>query len=700
MNLNQISIKNFILALFKRDDGERILLGSGAYEFDADLQHFAANIIANDVIEKQGTDGQLLAGQVRRSAPQSFDGYVGDATTTREDTENYRRTFIRFFQPRHFYTVIYILPDGNAIQRKNGYLTDAPAVPEQYQKSPRYHVALAFEDLNYYSYAEDAQGDETYAQTVSLQPESELTGGLVWDATPGLKLSQIVGKTQLSGTPTPSTPAIFQKVQGIQTITIDGVNYTLNLSGAALDGIDDNDSYIYKTGGAWKLHRAVENITLAGVSWTVSSWSSQKRIYITLSAIGPAAKSVPNNDTIAAILSDRYKTTTLTALLNQTEDKCIGLSSSGYLSIRDSSKASAADLINEIDNNNPSLYYALATPVESTITNANLIAQLNAIEAALMATTTAPTISTTSANALPATISTSTGTSSDGIVWTAETAGGKNLAKTTAGIFAYSTFQTYAITGGEITSSRNTTVHQGGSFNMQTGATSQWTAGCIKDCHLTPDGGTYTITAIRDGAFTPRSGYSPRIAAYVVIYDGQGNETHSTLIETSTNATESLTLTLDPDKHIGCLIFYCQYCSFTDLKFKVQLEQGNDSTAYERFIPLGGAVWDAETGHATTTFTVNGLYAVNPIWTVPGPAESPLIENTTNGTSLSYLGQIPAGQSLIIDCGNQTATLAGANVKNNVRGTWQTFEPGQITIRYSGANITGPSNLKWNEVVG
>lgn len=306
MNLDQISIKNFILALFKRDDGERILLGSGAYEFDAELQHFAANIIANDVIEKQGTDGQLLAGQVRRCAPQSFDGFVGDATTTREDTENYRRAFIRFFQPRHFYTVIYILPDGTAIQRKNGYLTDAPAVPEQYQKSPRYHVALAFENLNYYSYAEDAQGEETYAQTVSLQPESELTGGLVWD----------------------------------------------------------------------------------GV----------------------------------------------------------------------------------------------------------------------------------------------------GIEWTAETA--------------------------------------------------------------------------------------------------------------------------------------------------------------------GGAVWDAETGHATTTFNVNGLYAVNPIWTVPGPAESPLIENTTNGTSLSYLGQIPAGQSLIIDCGNQTATLAGANVKNNVRGTWQTFEPGQITIRYSGANITGPSNLKWNEVVG
>lgn len=440
MNLNQISIKNFILALFKRDDGERILLGSGAYEFDADLQHFAANIIANDVIEKQGTDGQLLAGQVRRSAPQSFDGFVGDATTTREDTENYRRAFIRFFQPRHFYTVIYILPDGSAIQRKNGYLTDAPAVPEQYQRMPRYHVALAFEDLNYYSYAEDAQGEETYAQTVSLQPESELTGGLVWDGV--------------------------------------GIEWTAETAGG-------RNLYNYKAAG----------------------------------------------------------------FLN------------GYLN-------------------------SSGTIVSSTTRITYIPCEPNTTY---------------------------------------------TIRKTNAG-----TNQRF----------------------------------CVFDTATKPAVGVQCISSVGT-----RSG-----------------------LDTASN----YTITTGAAAAWLCVFFKVPFAtpSEDDIIKTIQIEKGSTAHAYEAYIPAGGAVWDAETGHATTTFTVNGLYAVNPIWTVLGPAESPLIENTTNGTSLSYLGQIPAGQSLIIDCSNQTATLAGANVKNNVRGTWQTFEPGQITIRYSGANITGPSNLKWNEVVG
>lgn len=701
MNLDQISIKNFILALFKRDDGERILLGSGAYEFDADLQHFAANIIANDVIEKQGTDGQLLAGQVRRSAPQSFDGYVGDATTTREDTENYRRAFIRFFQPRHFYTVIYILPDGSATQRKNGYLTDAPAVPEQYQRMPRYHVALAFEDLNYYSYAEDAQGDETYAQTVSLQPESELTGGLVWESTPGLSLIRVGGDLSQTGTPTPTSRKAISVATGIQTITIDGASYTLDLGSNWLAKLNASQDYIYNDNGTWKIHKEIYRNTYDG---TESWWSKNNNRTWRTSFSAP---DIISSTIAGAAVCDRF-------VFWPNNGGAIGqnlpVDQFGFPAARSNIDFNCGDcpaVSKTIDEwkawlaAHPVRIYSIRlSATETIITDTTLLAQLNAIDAALRTTTTAPTATTTSTDAIPAFLGTSNITTDDGIIWTAETAGGKNLAKTTSGNFVYSTIQTYALGDGEITSSRNTAVHQGGTFNMQTGATSQWTAGCVKDCHLTPDGGTYTITAIRDGSFTPRSGYTPRIAVYIVIYDSQGNETHNTVVETSTNATETLTLTLDPDKHIGCLNFYCQYCSFTDLKFKVQLEQGGDSTAYERFIPLGGAVWDAETGHATTTFTVNGLYAVNPIWTVPGPAESPLIENITNNTSLSYLGQIPAGQSLIIDCGNQTATIAGANVKNNVRGTWQTFEPGQITIRYSGANITGPSNLKWNEVVG
>lgn len=182
MNLDQITTKCWILALIIRDDGERLLLGDGWFDFKDNLQHFQPNSIANDVVELQGTDGQLLAGQVRRSASQSFDGYIGDALTSKTEIENRRRQFIQFFRTRKHYKVIYIFPDGTAIQRRMGYLTDAPSVPEMWQKFPEYHVALNFEDVNYYEYAEDAQGDGIYAHDSLVKLISVQSGGLVWDA--------------------------------------------------------------------------------------------------------------------------------------------------------------------------------------------------------------------------------------------------------------------------------------------------------------------------------------------------------------------------------------------------------------------------------------------------------------------------------------------------------------------------------------
>lgn len=117
-------------------------------------------------------------------------------------------------------------------------------------------------------------------------------------------------------------------------------------------------------------------------------------------------------------------------------------------------------------------------------------------------------------------------------------------------------------------------------------------------------------------------------------------------------------------------------------------------------VGIGGAIWDASGGHSTNIITVGGLFAVQPAWKIVGPAETPVLENITDGTSLSYIGSIPEGQTLTIDSSNQTAYLDGANVKNNVRGTWQQFQPGDVTIRYSGANVTKASTLEWNEVVG
>ena len=181
MAVKDITSRCWILALFIRDDGQRLLLGDGAYEFKSTQQHFVANSFENDVTEVQGNDGVLLAGQVRRPNTQVFDGYIGDATMNKQKIEEIRQDFFMFFRKNYFYTVVYIFPDGTAIQRRNGFIVDAPEVKELWQIHPSYHVGLSFEDVNYYAYDEDAQGQEIYGKRATIASGEASKGGLVWD---------------------------------------------------------------------------------------------------------------------------------------------------------------------------------------------------------------------------------------------------------------------------------------------------------------------------------------------------------------------------------------------------------------------------------------------------------------------------------------------------------------------------------------
>lgn len=202
MAIQGVETKCYILALFVRDDDERFLLGSGHYEFKDSQKQFSANTIQNDVVEVQGNDGFLLAGQVRRPGTQSFDGYIGDGTTEKTEVEEYRRKFFSFFRKNHFYRVIYVFPDGSAIQRKRGFLVDDPTVEELYQQYPEYHVALNFEDVNYYTYSENEQGEEIYAEEAQIDLSSMVaTGGLVWDEYGAVNQGYAWGgETTVSGT--------------------------------------------------------------------------------------------------------------------------------------------------------------------------------------------------------------------------------------------------------------------------------------------------------------------------------------------------------------------------------------------------------------------------------------------------------------------------------------------------------------------
>lgn len=221
MNISDIDLQGFILALFIRDDGERFLLGSGYYEFNEDQLHFKANTFQNDIVEVQGNDGVLLAGQVRRASAQDFDGYIGDNTVARTIIEQKRREFLAFFRKNYYYTVVYIFHDGTAIQRKKGFIVEAPEVQEIYQFMPKYHIALNFEDVNYYSYAEDSEGQEIYGKSATIPFAGVINGGgLVWEASKNLLPSNGLTVVQILPDAFVIDP-IYSNGQ-LMNITIDG----------------------------------------------------------------------------------------------------------------------------------------------------------------------------------------------------------------------------------------------------------------------------------------------------------------------------------------------------------------------------------------------------------------------------------------------------------------------------------------------
>lgn len=186
MNLDAINPKCFILAMFIRSDGHRFLLGDGMFEFSSSQLMFKENAFENDVVNAQGADGALLAGQVRRSTEQTFKGFVGDATALKTQVETARRQFMAFFRKNFFYEVVYIFPDGSAIKRQRGYITKAPSVQELYQVHPSYSISLNFEDVNYYTYEEDEDGNEIMNKSATVKLYNGLDGGWVQDEVGGV----------------------------------------------------------------------------------------------------------------------------------------------------------------------------------------------------------------------------------------------------------------------------------------------------------------------------------------------------------------------------------------------------------------------------------------------------------------------------------------------------------------------------------
>lgn len=651
MSIANVTAKCWILALFIRDDGERFLLGDGAYDFKDSQQHFSANEMVNDVVDVQGDDGVLLAGQVRRSGTQVFEGYIGGGTTSKTAVEDYRQDFIAFFAKNHFYKVVYVLPDGSAVQRQRGFIVDAPEVKELWQQSPEYHVALNFEDVNYYVYDENAEGEEIYGELANIIISGANGGGVVWeegsmsgltlygdtkqttysgknlcpgvnqgyyisaaataygksssdvgliipvaqntnysvsttavqtrfrvgvgdvniqsgdDTTKALYSGRnldgtansvtlntgshtylIVNATTLSAvqievgsaptsfepyvggvpSPSPDYPQDVNVATGNQTVTVGGQSLPLNLGTTELCKVGDYQDSIYKVGADWYLHKATGKTVLNGSEgfqvWSVTGTTTYKRFALDMSSV---IKAPADNETVGDILSDYLSPVTGTQTYNSVPG--VSIMSTGFVAIYDTrynTEALLPSFKTWLSSTQPSLYYALANPTDTQITDATLVSQLNAIQAAGKPSSA----SATSPN-LPVIISVDV---SGGLVW--------------------------------------------------------------------------------------------------------------------------------------------------------------DEV---------GLVWEAGVGSGTNNIFVDSVASVSPIWEVSGPITDPTIEILSTGTTLTYEGTLAEGQTLVVNSNDMTALLNGTNVLSSISGDWLRLAPGDNRVVFTATQAGATSStLLWQKVVG
>lgn len=833
MNLSDITTKPWILALFKRDDGERFLLGDGYYDFKDSLQHFQPNSMSNDIVELQGADGQLLAGQVRRSGTQSFDGYIGDGTTNRKIVEQRRKAFLMFFRKKHYYTVVYIFCDGTAIKRERGYLVDAPSVPEIRQKSPEYHVALNFENVNYYEYAENADGDEIYSNVREIVVSNLISGGLVWDAlgtvsealqwgdyttesgsfitlndviqNAPMSLSQIKGNAEQNGTPTPDAPVPIDVVTGEQSVSVvgknlatlatsatksvGGLNFTtdggyININGTATSNanfyfdsfkLPTNDTATFSVDVSGYTDKPTSNsAVILQSSPDNSNWSSAATIWLLSSEPKSAsitldsslyyrvrfyvtASSVFTNATIKVQL-EKGSATTFEPYQSQVKTVNLGKNllqgnsysahgidtvydaTTGTFSISGTPDASAAIISANIYQNISAGTYTLSTTEKST----SYSKRIRAFHADNTYDEITIYANTTSA----------TGTFTADIVR-------YNILVTnlTTGVFVSDSFKLQLERGSvatdwalyftpiELAKIPNTTYEdaifpnvQGNDYydeNLEEGkwyihkavgkaifdGSEAWAIvntgtdrfyyrlnGAVPDAVIATANtlisnygswggvgdsntniGIYIVTAggvrIRYGTEMTLANWKAKLATTnMVLYYALATATDTEI----TDATLLAQL-----EHI-----YQLYGGVNNISI-VGAGNGSIEISYATELnPGGGFVWEDGGTGGLTTITIDAVDLTLPVWTITGPATNPTLSNITTGQTMSWLGTVPSGQTLIIDMDEQTATMAGANVYAFLSGNWVGLAPGTNRISYSVTGTDESSTLSWNNIVG
>lgn len=714
MAIQGVDTKCYILALFVRDDGERFLLGSGHYEFKDTQMHFAANAIQNDIVEVQGNDGFLLAGQVRRPGTQSFDGYVGDGTLSKQDTEAYRRQFFSFFRKNFFYKVIYVFSDGTAIQRKRGFLVDDPTVQELYQIYPEYHVALNFEDVNYYSYSEDDEGHEQYAKEATIDLSSmRATGGLEWDNLGVIWENPWSGEQTASG-----TEITIQNDMSVMSPTKDtmlyGNTFQQTYSGKNLFNKDatpfaktsNTEITVMETG-----IRVTQNTATTSnmfTTYVIGDFSSFANQVVTLSADIMVSGQNTSRLALGYCKADGSSRTTK-----------MTLSTSGQVSLR----LSATELAER-----PYLYIYAYANTSGGAGQAGDYVEYTDFQLELNSTATSYEPYTGGIPApnpdYPQTVQVATG-------------------EQTVTIGNGSSSQTFAVDLGSLELCKlgdyQDYIYKSGDDWFVHKEVQHLSLGISDMNNNEQYPGWRNRTVLVDTLGSGFNNTLDRITTYLAnILSSDSGSADTGILSANTRGTGSLFFqngnwsqtywktnypNLSLELYYGILVPQVD-TQITDQTLVGQLNAldrmrlfvgENNLTVlatgtnlpspisfkYYTTVAMTGAVWEEGGSGGATVVEVDSITNIYPIWKVKGPAVNPELSVISTNTTIQYNGTITGTQTLEVDMFNKTAKLNGVSVIGNISGDWINFSPGTNRVIYTADNADAlPSTIEWQEVVG
>lgn len=742
MNLDQISPQGFILALFIRDDGERFLLGSGAYEFNEKQLHFTANSYANDIIEVQGNDGVFLAGQVRRATTQSFDGYIGDATVSRSIIETYRKNFLTFFRKNYYYKVVYVFNDGTAIQRQKGFIVDAPEVKELYQKFPEYHIGMNFEDVNYYTYLEDSGGNEIYGKNAVIPLSAGSTdGGLIWGGMVSTTITKSGTSFGFSG---------YTNIMTIDDVQIKGNTTQQTYSGAqmlAKNGIDTptSDTTYWKTfnnatktslGNGWGHIKGTQS-SLTNANMFIDRVVGTPLLQAsTLYTIIVEVKDIVGTPTFRLCqpvnAGDTWATFSFNDIIHEetihtTDSSTLGWDglAEGYYVVKLTTKSSLATY-------GLRMWSKINTTSEVSFRISIIKGDHSSDWKNYCDDNWQPYVGgIASPNPdYPQTVNVVTGEQ------TVTVSDGDNNSDTyTVDLGSVELCRISNYRDNIYKSSGNWYVHKETGKVVFDGSES-WTRSTYSS---TNNFYTTVADALKDASFvnirsdmfspTPLSWGSLGNEVYGIalyntssqirilypqslISDANAFKTwlsnHNTTVyyaldtPTDTQITDAtLVAQLEALAGADC---YAGQTTFTvtasSLQGILSIEATYDGGSGVEWDSIG-AVWEAGGGGGPTTIMVDSIDNVYPVWEVKGPAVNPQISILTTGTTLSYSGTVTATQTLKIDMFNKTALLNGTSVIGNVSGDWIYLNQGNNRVTYTTDNATADSStIYWQEIVG